>query len=92
LIQNLANTVILKSYAEISAKIIERIGEFLESHLKEAAVSGELGRCMDDVILDVIPPTWPLIAQMFMIVTLFEGLYVLAENPVSALVRFLTLC
>ena len=76
----------------MSAEFIRRMGQFLESHLKGAAVSEELGWCMDDVILEVIPPTWPLVAQMYLIARLYDGLYKLSDNPVSVLVPFFTLC
>jgi len=92
LIQSLANTVILKSCAEMSAVFINRTGKFLESHLKKAAVSEELGWCMDDVMMEVIPRTWPLVTQIFIVAKLFEGLYKLADNPVSAPILPLTLC
>jgi len=70
----------------MSAKFINWMGEFLGSHMKEALVSEELGRCMDDVMMEVIPPIWPLVTQIFIVVKLFDGLYQLADNPVSALV------
>jgi len=74
----------------MGAKFIGLVGKFLKSHLKEAIVTEELGRCMDDVMLDYIPPTWPLVTQMYLIVTLFGGLYTLAGSPVSAPVPSLT--
>ena len=76
----------------MSAVFIQCTGKFLGSHLKEEAVSEELGQCIDDVMLEAIPPTWPLVAQVFTVVNLFEGLYDLAKNPVSAAVLSLTLC
>jgi len=67
----------------MSAMFIERAAQFLNYHLEAAAVSEGLGHCMDDVIMEVIPDTWPLVTQIFVIVKLFEGLYKLAESPVS---------
>jgi len=69
----------------MSAKFISRAGKFLQPHLKEAALSDELGCCMDDIVLDYIPRSWPLVTQMFAIAELFGGLYELAANPVSEL-------
>jgi len=68
----------------MSATFIEYTGDFLKSHLKKAEVSERLGQCMDDVMLDYIPPTWPLITQMYLIVNLFDDLYRLAASSVSA--------
>jgi len=87
-----ANTLAAKNREAMSAKFIERVGRFLQSHLKLAAASEELGHCMDDVMLEVIPPTWPLFAQIHLIVALFDNLYALAKNSVSILVLALILC
>lgn len=38
---------------------------------------------MDDVMLDCIPHTWPLVTQLYLISKLLGGLYNVAENPVS---------
>ena len=71
----------------MSAQFIGCAGEFLESHLKEAAGFDELGRCMDDIMLEFIPHTWPLATQVFLIVRLYDGLYRLADNFVSGLMQ-----
>ena len=67
----------------MGARFIEYRGDFLKSHLEKAEVSERLGRCMD-VNLDAIPPTWPLVTQMYLIVNLFDDLYKLAASSVSA--------
>ena len=72
--------------------LIYYTGKFPESHLEKAGVSERLGRCMDDVKLDAIPSTWPLVTQMYLIVKLFGGLYKLAESSVSTFVLVFTLC
>jgi len=69
----------------MSAEFIDYTRRFLSSHLKEASISEQLGRCMDDVMLEFIPPTWPLVAQAYFIANLLGGLYDLADNPVSGL-------
>ena len=38
---------------------------------------------MDDIMMDSIPPTWPLVIQLYMVRTLYDGLYDLSGNPVS---------
>ena len=78
-----ANASILQSCTGMGAEFINFTGAFLEAHLKEAAISEELGQCMDDVMLDSIPITWPLVTQLYLISQLFGGLYDLAESPVS---------
>jgi len=70
----------------MSADFIECVGRILDTHLKEATLSEELGQCMDDVMLDCIPATWPLVTQMLLISKLFSRLYNLAESPVSEVV------
>ena len=82
--QKMANMSTLKDCAGMSAYFIQSAGKFLRTHIEEAAVSEELGCCMDDVVLDVIPPTWPLVAQVYLIAKLFEGLYRSAGKAVSA--------
>jgi len=76
----------------MGAWFIKLAGDLLELHLKEAAVSGELGCCMDDIMLDYIPSSWPLVTQVFAIECLFGGLYKVAESPVSADLISLILC
>jgi len=76
----------------MSAKFIDHVGGFLISHMKEAVVTEELGRCMDDVVLEAIPCSWPLVSQVYLTAKLFEGLYKLSGNPVSGQVLSLTLC
>jgi len=73
----------------MSAKFISRAGKFLQPHLENAAASEGLGHCMDDILLDYIPRSWPLVAQMFAIVQLLGGLYELAKRPVSELLATL---
>ena len=84
--------MLVKASAEMGARIIDRVGELLNFHLDEAAVTAELGCCMDDIMLDYIPPSWPLVTQVFTIVNLFGGLYKVAESPVSADLISITLC
>ena len=76
----------------MSARFIEWAGDFLKYHLEKAEVSERLGRCMDDVMLDAIPSTWPLVTQILVVVKLFEGLYQIANTFVSAFVLVFTLC
>ena len=76
----------------MGTEFIDRVGDVLELHLQEAAVSAELGCCMDDIMLDYIPSSWPLVTQLFTIINLFGGLYKFAESPVSADLISLTLC
>ena len=68
------------------------IGNSLEYHLKEAVLSEELGCCMDDIALDYIPPSWPLVTQVFAVVRLFGELYRLAENIVSEILIIFAVC
>jgi len=88
---SLSNTFV-KSCTEMGAEFIDRTGTFLELHLKEAELSEQRGCCMDDIALEYIPHTWPLVAQVFAIVKLFGGLYRVAEYPVSEIWLLLTLC
>ena len=69
----------------MNVRFIGRVGSFLKSHLNESVISEELGCCMDDIILDYIPPTWPVITQAYLIANLLDNIYDLAENPVSHL-------
>jgi len=85
------HTLIVKGCLEMSVQFIERLSDFLRPHLKEAALSEELGHCMDNVKLDAVPPTWPLVAQVYLVVKLFEGLYSLAGKPVCTLLLDLRL-
>ena len=85
-IQNLDfSNIFVKSGAEKGAWFFARVNSWLEIHLKEAAMSDELGRCMDDITLDYIPSSWPLVTQVFVAFALFGGLYRVAEHPVSEL-------
>ena len=76
----------------MGANFIARTGDLLDLHLKEAAVSAGLGCCMDDVLLDYIPSSWPLVTQVFAIDRLFGDIYTVAESPVSVDLISLTLC
>jgi len=87
-----ASLTLVKASAEMGARFIARTGDFLDLHLEEAAISAELGCCMDDIMLDYIPSSWPLLIQVFTIVELFGVLYTVAESPVSANLISLTLC
>ena len=78
-----AHTFILKG---LSGRFIRQAGEFLKSALERAVVSEDLGRCMDDITLDSIPTTWPLVIQAFLIVRVLGSVYGLAERSVSDLV------
>ena len=69
--------------ADFSGAHIRTLNMFLESHLKNALPTEEIGRCMDVVSLEFIPATWPLIAQVFLICTLFCDVYDLASQPAS---------
>jgi len=84
--QTVAHTIVFKGGQELNARFIAKAGSFLDSLLNEAAVSEELGICMDDIVLDVIPPTWPLVSQAFLTAQLLDGVYKLAETHVSGLV------
>jgi len=81
---SLSNTF-AKSAAELGVWFIALVGRLLEIHLKEAGVKNELGCCMDDITLDIIPPSWPLVTQVFVAVALFGDLYRVAQYPVSEL-------
>ena len=81
----------VKSGTEMGARFIKHVGKLLDSHLKEAFLSEELGCCMDDSMLEYIPPRWPLVAQVFTVLCLFDGLYKKAKNSVSKLLVTLTL-
>jgi len=61
------------------------VGQLLELHLKEAAVSKELDDCMDDITLDYVPSSWPLVTQVYVVVALFGSLYTVAKHSVSEL-------
>jgi len=77
-------TLVVKDF-EFSGSLINTVGEFLQSHLKEAALTEGLGRRMDDASLVLIPSTWPLLAQVDLVTNLFEEVFRLALKPVSAL-------
>ena len=81
--EHLANLSAVKS-AEFNGRAIANMRGFVESHCKEAA-KGELGRCMDDIYLEHIPTSWPLLVQAFLVQNLYEGLYVISAEPVSRL-------
>ena len=69
-----------------STHFIKHPSDFLETHLKEAAISEELGQCMNDVTLNNITHTWPLVTYLYLIHKLFGRLYNLAESSVSEVV------
>ena len=81
--RTVAHSFVLKG---LSGTFIRQAGEFLKSALERAGVSEALGRCMDDIMLDSIPTTWPLVTQALLIVRVLEGVYALAGYPVSDLV------
>ena len=87
----LFNTFV-KNIAEMGAWSIFRIGQFLAHQLKQAALSEKVGSCVDDIVLDFVPRTWPLVTQVFTAIHLFDPLYMAAGKPVSelliALVRY----
>jgi len=85
-ILSVADTFIAKSCAEMSGSFIERASKFLTPHLEGAALSEELVCCMDDVTLDSIPTTWPLVTQTYLISKLLSGLYTLAKSSVSKVI------
>ena len=70
--------------AELNGRVIGCIYGILESHCKEATKE-VLGRCMDDIYLEPIPISWPLLVHAYLVGSLLDGLYVMASEPVSDL-------
>ena len=82
----------IKISAEMGTWFLYRAGILQKYHLEKAALSEELSRCMDDITLDYVPSSWPLLAQVFVTVMMFDELYKAAESPVSELLISRTLC
>jgi len=68
---------------EMSEWAIYYTPEFVGSHLGEATGGDELGRCIDDIVLETIPKTWPLLSQAYLVGQLFGNIYDLPPNIVS---------
>jgi len=66
----------------MGGKFVQCAGNFLGSHLEAAAGTAALGRCMDDVMLESVPPTWPLVTQVYLLGQ-FDDIYDMTSNIVS---------
>jgi len=71
----------------MGGKFVQCAGNLLSSHLDKAAGSEALGRCMDDIMLDSVPPTWPLVTQAYLLGQ-FDDAYELAANIVCHQLKF----